>query len=287
MFRPDRLLDSRCGRPPPWELANPFARSGEPRDVHPSRPDQRPQEPRPGGRFLPVLPGVPAVPGPPGRERPSLLLPTARRAVDIGHSKVCESCGLLTPAPPDGYRAISNDPDADLDDADRRDEPGHPPELGLPADPRGADRREEAHTRRATTLLREPFDMAAEVLARRSIEGKLDLPSDLGCLATFLLPVVCLPSCRWPGRPRATRSRLVAVVVGGVLRWPSPSSPSSPTPAATPARRRSCQAVDSLRPLDPSAEEIDQILESSVRPDRRSRSRPAPRPHNGLLERWE
>jgi hypothetical protein len=214
------------------------------------------------------------------------FLPMGGR-VPVGQSKVCESCGLLSPASPDGYRSLSIDPDADLD--------------ALIAETNPDIRRNWAsrliledriQARKLTpgeraTLLREPFEMANEVLARRNVEGKLDLPSNLGCLATVLLPVACLGLLPLAWKTSGESIELVTAVVGGCC------VAFTFLAIVTDARRHMRRAilprlVASLRPLDPSAEEVDQILESMSQARSPLAEVVTPRDvTNGLLERWE
>lgn len=207
--------------------------------------------------------------------------------VDLGHSKVCESCNLLTPAAPDVYRAVSNDPDADLETliAETNPEIRRNWASRLILEDRIKARKLTAGER--STLLREPYDMATEVLQRRNVEGQLDLPSNLGCLATFLLPVACLWFLPMVWNASGDAIELAVVAVGGVC------VAFTVLALVTDGRRHARLAVvpklvAALRPLDPSSEEIEQIHESL----RQARSPLAevvkPRDViNALLERWD
>jgi hypothetical protein len=205
----------------------------------------------------------------------------------VGRSKICESCALLSPAPLEGYRALSVDPDADLDAliAETNPEIRRNWASRLMLEERIAARKLTSGER--SGLLLEPFTMAAEVLERRDQEGRLDVPSGLGCLGTVLLPVACMTLLPlvWSGSDDAIE--IVAVVAGGSCLV------FAVLALTTDARRHARRAIlprliDSLRPLDPSAEEIEQILESH-RADRSPLADviSARDVVNGLLERWE
>jgi hypothetical protein len=202
-------------------------------------------------------------------------------------SRVCESCGLLSPVAPEGYQALSNDPDADLETLISQTNPNIRRNWAsrLLLEERIAARKITPGERAG--LLREPFEMAAEVLARRNDEGKLDLPSGVGCLGTVVLPVACMTILPLAWQASGDSIELVAVVAGGC------SLAFAVLAIVTDARRHARKAIlprliSSLRPLDPSAEEIEMILESF----RQARAPLAdviyPRDLvNGLLERWE
>ncbi len=214
------------------------------------------------------------------------LIPLGGR-VDVGRSRVCESCGLLSPAPPEGYRGLSVDPDADLETLIAETNPDIRRKWAsrLLLEERIAARKLTPGERAG--LLREPFEMAAEVLARRNLEGKLDLPSGLGCLGSLLLPVACMTILPLAWKASGDSIELVAVVAGGCC------VAFTVLALLTDARRHARKAIlprliGSLRPLDPSAEEIEMILESF----RGERSPLAEVVYardlvNGLLERWE
>jgi hypothetical protein len=207
--------------------------------------------------------------------------------IDVGRSKVCETCNLRSAVSPSGYQAISTDQDADLADLVAETNPQ--------IDRNFASRlllEERIKARKLTSgeragLLREPFEMAAEVLARRNEEARLDLPSAFGCLGTFLLPVACLLLLPffWTGTKKLLET--VVVVVGAsclVFTFLA---------IVTDARRHARRAVlprlvESLRPLDPSVEEVEEIFESL----RQARSPLAEvvnarEVSNRLLERWD
>jgi hypothetical protein len=214
------------------------------------------------------------------------MLPMGGR-VAVGQSKVCESCELLSPAPLDGYLALSRDPDADLETLISETNPNIRRNWAsrLLLEERIAARKLTPGERAG--LLREPFEMAAEVLARRNSEGKLDLPSNLGCLGTLVLPVACMMLLPLVWKASGDSIETVAVVAGGCC------VAFTVLAILTDARRHARKAilprlVGSLRPLDPSAEEIDQILESF----RQARAPLAEVIHprdltNRLLERWD
>ena len=214
------------------------------------------------------------------------LVPLGGR-VPVGRSRVCESCGLLSPAPADGYAALSDDPDADLDTLIRETNPDIRRRWAsrLLLEERVAARKLTPGERAG--LLREPFEMAAEVLARRDLEGKLDAPSGLGCVAAVLVPVACLTilPALWKASDDAIET--VAVIAGGCC------VAFAGLAILTDARRHARRAilprlVGSLRPLDPAAEEVEAIHESF----RQARSPLAdvvtPRDVvNGLMDHWD
>lgn len=214
------------------------------------------------------------------------MLPLGGR-MDAGRSKVCESCGLLSPAPSGGYRSLSLDPDADLEAliAETNPEIRRNWASRLLLEERIAARKLTPGER--TGLLREPFEMAAEVLARRDLEGKLDVPSSLGCLGTALLPVACMTLLPLAWKASGDSIETVAVIAGGC------SLVIAGLAILTDARRHARKEIlprliGSLRPLDPSADEIETLFESY----RRERSPLADVIYpkdviNGLLERWE
>lgn len=214
------------------------------------------------------------------------LIPLGGR-IPVGRSRVCESCGLLSPVPPEGYRAISADPDADLDWLIAETNPDIRRKWAsrLILEERIAARKLTPGER--SGLLREPFDMAEEVLARRNDEGKLDVPSGLGCLGTVLIPIACLVLLPLAWKTSGDSIETVAVVAGGCC------VAFTVLAIVTDARRHARRAilprlVGSLRPLDPSAEEVEMILESF----RQARSPLAeviyPRDIiNRLLDRWD
>jgi hypothetical protein len=205
----------------------------------------------------------------------------------VGRSRVCESCGLRSPVPADGYRTISRDPDADVETliAETNPEIRRNFASRLLLEERIAARKLTAGER--ATLLREPFEMAAQVLATRDQEGKLDLPSNLGCLATVLVPVACMTLLPLFWKASGESIETVTVVAGGACVV------FAGLAILTDARRHARRAVlprliGSLRPLDPSSEEVEMILESY----RQARSPLAevitPRDVvNGLIERWD
>ncbi len=207
--------------------------------------------------------------------------------VDLGRSKVCESCNLLTPAASDVYRAISRDPDADLETLIAETNPEIRRNWASRLILEDRIRARKLTPGERTTLLREPYDMASEVLKRRSLEGRLDLPSNLGCLSTFLLPVACLLVLPRVWDASGDSIEMATVAVGAVCLA------FTFLALVTDARRHARRAivpklVAALRPLDPSAEEVEQIHESL----RESRSPLAevvgPRDvTNALLERWD
>jgi hypothetical protein len=214
------------------------------------------------------------------------MLPLGGRR-PVGQSRVCESCDLLSPVPPEGYQALSVDPDADLDTLIVETNPNIRRNWAsrLLLEERIAQRRLTPGERAG--LLREPFEMAAEVLARRDDEGKLDLPSSLGCLGTVAAPVACMIILPLTWKASGDSIETVAVVAGGCCLA------FAVLAIVTDARRHARRAivprlVGSLRPLDPSAEEIEMILDSF----REAKAPLAEVVHprdlvNRLMERWE
>jgi hypothetical protein len=206
---------------------------------------------------------------------------------EVGLSKVCETCSLRSAAKLETYAAISTDYEADLE--------------GLIAETNPEIRRNWASrllledrikARKLTPgeragLLREPFEMASAVLARRDEEARLDPPSTFGCLGTFFLPVACLLLLPYFWKSTRDSMELVVMVVGGSC------AVFTFLAIVTDARRHARRAVlprlvDSLRPLDPSVEEIELILQSL----RQARSPlaevvTAREVSNRLMERWE
>ena len=205
----------------------------------------------------------------------------------VGHSRVCESCKLLSPALTENYRGVSSDPSADLETliAQTNPEIHRTWASRMLLEERIQSRKLSAGERAG--LLREPFEMATVVLARRNIEGKLDWPTRLGCFGTILLPVACLAILPAVWKTSGDSIEMVAIVAGGACLA------FTVLAIVTDARRHSRKAVlptliTALRPLDPSDQEIDQILESL-------RQQRSPLPDvvstrdivNGLLERGE
>jgi hypothetical protein len=215
-----------------------------------------------------------------------LYLPYGSRA-EVGLSKVCETCRLRSPADLGSYRAISTDPDADLNAliAETNPEIHRTWASRMLLEDRIKARKLTAGERAG--LLREPFEMAEQVLARRNVEARLDVPSSVGCLATFLLPVVCLLLLPIFWKASRDSIELVVVVVGGCCLA------FAFLAVVTDARRHARRAVvprlvESLRPLNPSVEEVEVILGSF----REVRSPLAEVIHsrdiaNGLMERWD
>src|SRR5262249_32906362 len=159
-------------------------------------------------------------------------------------------CGLLGAASMDRYRSLSSDFEADLESLIAETNPDIRRNWAsrLVLEERIAARKLTPGERAG--LLREPFDMASEVLTQRSLDGKLDLPSTLGCAATFLLPAACLAALPLVWKAPSDAIELVAVIVGGVCVV------FTFIALVTDARRHARSAilprlVDSLRPLDP------------------------------------
>ncbi len=179
--------------------------------------------------------------------------------VAVGHARRCESCGLETNAVLGNYRALSPDREADLDAlvAETNPEIRRNWAARLLLEDRIKARKITAGER--GNLIREPFAMADEVLARRNVEGQLDLPAQLGCLGTFLLPVACLTLLPLIWKAPADAVEGIALVLGGACLA------FAFLAIATDARRHARRAilprlVASLRPLDPSPEEVDEVF---------------------------
>jgi len=214
------------------------------------------------------------------------MLPLGGR-ISIGQSKVCESCDLLSPSQVENYSTLSIDPDADLDALIVETNPNIRRNWAsrLLLEERIANRKITPGERAG--LLREPFEMAAQVLARRDQEGKLDIPSGLGCLSTALVPIACMLFLPMVWKTSGDSIETVAVVAGGCCLA------FAVLAIVTDARRHARRAivprlVQSLRPLDPSVEEIEMILDSF----RQARAPLAEVVHprdltNRLLDHWD
>jgi hypothetical protein len=129
--------------------------------------------------------------------------------------------------------------------------------------------------------------MASTVLARRDQEARLDLPSTLGFLATFILPVICLLVL--PFFWKSTRDSMEMVVVVVAVCCAVFTLLAIMTDARRHARRAVLpRLVEALRPLDPSVEEIDLVL-TSLRQAKSPLAEvvSAREVSNGLMERWE
>jgi hypothetical protein len=138
-----------------------------------------------------------------------------------------------------------------------------------------------------STLLHEPFTQAAEVLARRDLDGQLDMPSHIGCLGTLILPLACLliMPLVWVGPAETVEWAVVGVAafcVGFTFL-------AIVTDARRHARREVLpRLVEAIRPLDPSAEEIETIHQSLREAQVPLAEVINPREvSNALLERWE
>ncbi len=194
-----------------------------------------------------------------------LYLPAGPR-LDVGRSKVCETCRLRSAADPTNYSAVSTDDDANLEQLIAETNPEFRRNWAsrLLLEERIKARRLSPGERAG--LLREPFLMAAEVLARRNDEARLDQPTKFGCLGTFLLPVACMLGLPLVWNSTRPEREKVAVVAGGACLA------FTFLAVVTDARRHARRAVvprlvESLRPLDPSSEEVELIL-GSLREDR-------------------
>ncbi len=207
--------------------------------------------------------------------------------VPVGFAKRCESCGLDSNADPANYRSVSHDPDADLDRliAETNPEIGRTWAARMLLEDRIQARKLSAGER--STLLREPFAMAEDVIACRNAEGTLDLPSQLGCLGSLAVPVACLLllPLAWNGPGEAIETATV-VVAGLFVGFTFLAIMSD-------ARRHAKKAVvprlvASIRPLDPSQEEVEEIL-ASLRAAKSPLAEVvgAREISNALLERWD
>ena len=205
----------------------------------------------------------------------------------VGLSKVCETCALRSATRAESYETVSTDPDADLETLIARTNPQIRRTWAsrLLLEDRIKARKLTPGERAG--LLREPFEMASAVLARRDEEGRLDPPSTLGCLGTFLLPVACLLILPFFWKSTRDSMELVVVIVAGCCLA------FTFLAIVTDARRHARRAVvprlvDSLRPLDPSVEEIDLIL-TSLRQARSPLAEVvnARELSNRLMERWD
>ena len=207
--------------------------------------------------------------------------------VTVGHLRRCETCSLETGADPANYRQVVPDPAVDLETliALTNPEIGRNYAARLMLEDRIRARKLSLGER--ATLLREPFAMAEDVLTRRNEEGRLDLPTHLGCLGSVILPVsaLMLLPLLWKA-PDETIETVVAVVGGLAVVFTFLA-------ILTDARRHARRAVlprlvDAIRPLDPAPEEVDEIIQS-LKADK------SPLPevigsreiNNALLERWE
>ena len=272
--RSARLTAGRVGSPDLTLEGAPSARGERPRCTFLSAGPITPGTSA-GSPTLPALSGIPALSDSPGRQHPPLLLLPAGRPDSVGQSKVCESCGLLS-TPTRRITEALDRPRRRPRSPDRRDKPRDPPNWASRLILEDRIKARKLTLGERATLLREPFEMASEVLARRSVEGKLDLPSNLGCLGSFLLPVACLAILPmvWKtsgdsieDRRRRRGSRPGLHLPGHRHRRPTPR----PTGRRPRSRRRSAPR--------PSAEEIDsdpRIPPTGQVPARRSRSSARP-----------
>ena len=208
------------------------------------------------------------------------------RKVEDGYSKVCETCSLRTKAIPTTYRALCPDPGADLATLIAQTNPDI--ERNWAARLMLEDR---IKTRKLTegervTLLREPFAMAEDVLNRRNNEGRLDTPSNLGCLGSFLLPVACLLLLPLVWNSSEESIELVTVVVAGFCL--TFTFLAIVTDNRRHARRDIMpRLVGAIRPLNPSVEEVNDILQSLK--EEKSPLAEVIRPaeiHNALVDHW-
>jgi hypothetical protein len=208
-----------------------------------------------------------------------------RRAVGI--AKLCESCGLSNDANPASYAAISHDPEADLDSLIRETNPEIRRTWASRMILEDRIKSRKLTSGERATLLREPFEMADAVLARRSREGQLDLPSRLGCLGTLLLPTLCMTILPMAWNASGEAIEWTAIVSGAVCL--ALAFLAITTDGKRHARRDILpRLVAAVRPLDPTPEELDAIFESL----RQARAPIAEvlRPRevtNALMERWE
>jgi hypothetical protein len=209
------------------------------------------------------------------------------RREQVGCSKVCESCSLRSAARPDDYAALSTDATADLDALIAQTNPQIQRNFASRLILEDRIKARKLTPGERAGLLREPFEMAAQVLARRDEEAKLDPPSTFGCLGTFLLPALGLLILPLVWNSTKDSMELAILAMGGCC------AAFTFLAIITDARRHARRAVlprlvDSLRPLDPSVEEIDLILQS-LRQDRSPLAEVlnAKEVSNRLMERWE
>ncbi len=207
--------------------------------------------------------------------------------VAVGFARICETCGLEVNADPTTYTATSRDPDAGLERLIAETNPDIRRKWASRMILEDRIRSRKLTSGERAGLLREPFEMADDVLARRSSGGRLDGPSNLGCLATFLLPAACLVIL--PIAAKLPGETLEWITVGVGATCLAFTVVALLTDAGRHARREVLpRLVAAIRPLDPTAEEIDEIHESF----RRARAPIAEvvRPRevaNALIERWE
>ena len=177
-----------------------------------------------------------------------------------GLAKVCEVCRLRVPAVSENYQTISGDPDADINQLIAQTNPQIERNWAsrLLLEQRIRERKVTAGERWG--LMLEPFNTAASILDNRNKEERLDPPSRFGCLATFAVPILCmaiLPQIL--SLPRNQMEKVVVIIAGCCLAF-------TVLAIATDAQRHARRAVlprliDSLRPLNPSDDEIQNILE--------------------------
>ncbi len=179
----------------------------------------------------------------------------------LGFVRTCEDCGMETKADPATYRARLSDPGADLDALIAETNPEIRRNWAARLLLEDRIRARKLGPGERVAILREPFDWANEALERRNAEGQLDRPTGFGCLLTFLAPAACLGllPLAWHGSTEAIEAAtlalgalclaftFLAIVTDGKRYY-----------------RRSIlpRLVDAVRPLDPSAEEVDAIFES-------------------------
>ena len=155
----------------------------------------------------------------------------------IGQSKVCESCSLLSTAHPEIYRGLSSDFNADLESLIAETKIRRSVATGgVPADPGGSHQGQGSSPQASEPrLLREPFEMASDGSRSSQRRGQAR-PSQQPGLSRLV---------RAPGRLHGDPADGLEGDLGRVdrdgrrhrreaLAWPSPSWPSSPTPAAMP-----------------------------------------------------
>ncbi len=205
----------------------------------------------------------------------------------VGHAKSCESCGLFSDADPATYRTASRDSDAGVEAliAETNPEVRWTFASRLILEDRVRARKLTAGER--ATLLREPFEMADAVLSRRAREGRLDLPSRLGCLGTLLLPTLCMTLLPLAWHVPIETIEWTAIALGALFL--ALAYLAITTDGRRHARREILpRLVAAVRPLDPSPEELDAIFESlrQARAPIAESLRPV-EVANGLMERWE
>ncbi len=178
-----------------------------------------------------------------------------------GFVRTCETCGHESDADPATYRAPSRDPDLDADALILATNPDARRNWAARLMLEDRVRSRKLNPGERTALLREPFDWANRAVGRRSARGQLDRPTAAGCLLTFLIPVACLMFLPLTWKASREAIEAAAVVAGGACL--AITFLAIITDAGRYYRRAIRPGlVDAIRPLEPSAEEVDEILGS-------------------------